>query len=134
MKFKRGDRVRYELNLSGSAPRWDYGEDRGGSGKWFEGVVCEVCADDILTDAPGVRYWYWPNVKDGAYDEDQWSRPGFLQLMEAEVKTTKETDLQQISNQGLSRCMACAKPTKNIGGFSFTYQVCNNPKCQAYGR
>lgn len=85
-QFKIGDVITFELtdcNGQGGydSPRWDFTQDRGGSGKWAIGKVTDITADEINIEATGIMGvwgWIWPNKADSEYAAEQWNRPGYL--------------------------------------------------------
>jgi starvation-inducible outer membrane lipoprotein len=86
MKFKVGDQVRYEL-CGFMKPRWFANRDYGGVGIWENGEVITVYENKI-TVISETNLSVWPLEGHPEYDPEQWSRPGFLQLVEGAQRLT----------------------------------------------
>jgi hypothetical protein len=77
--FKVGDEVEFELSSANKdTPRWNWTDDKGGSGKWAVSKVLKVTKDVIAVVRGGSGYWLWPSVDDPSYHPDQWKREGWL--------------------------------------------------------
>jgi hypothetical protein len=80
--FKDGDEVEYELRAAQDFPRWDFQEDRGGSGVWETGKVTNfnIRNNEVTIIMPNGNWWCWPLKGNGRYSPDQWDKPGYLRL------------------------------------------------------
>ncbi len=79
-EFKIDDKVLCEVSKDFSyQPRWDHGNDKGGSGSYMEGVVTSIhsAAATISVRFESIS-WSWPLPGHNNYNDNQWNRPGYL--------------------------------------------------------
>ena len=88
MSFKVGDRVRFEL-AHGQRPRWTANCDLGATGMWEDGEVVAVQSDKITVVSESCVS-VWPLSGNDEYDPGQWTRPGYLRLVETTVYKAKK--------------------------------------------
>ena len=74
-EFKVGDKVEFEMMKIDDKPRWDYGHDRGGTGKWISGTVTSIYSYGDIIVQTKTYSWVWPNPSSNS---KLYENPGYL--------------------------------------------------------
>ena len=83
--FETYSSIKFELDPSGTGPRWNLNRDEGYSGKWAYGVITEVnevAIETLVTINKIPIRFNFPNWGSVDFELDQWWYPGYLQLDE----------------------------------------------------
>lgn len=77
------DNVVFEIDPTGTKPRWVLNTDKGYTGIWAIGIITEINNTYIRVDAlfpdGEVRAVSWPNYDSSDFETEQWLYPGYLQ-------------------------------------------------------
>jgi hypothetical protein len=118
------DKVVFELREDLSRPRWDFGTDRGGSGKYRTGTIKIIDTSIITVRADDKGFdWNWPALDNELYNKNL---PGYLTLS---LMSAPVGEGERGNNDGREFCFDCNAPTRPCGGFTYNvdYRTCT--KC-----